>query len=175
MFWDIVFSSNMRGAQKIGAFKMRGALNALLRLKEEGHLPDHVIAYSSRIMHKLLRNLLRFWGLKQQFICHLLYQRSKQRQQNLMVLNWFYVIHARGGKLGKRAQEKGRFLLPPYDHDDVILGQGTSCYEAFCVTLIILMRFLLHVAGEDYSRTLSCERVCISPNAMFWNGTFASQ
>ena len=33
--------------QKIGAFKYRGALNALLRLKEENKLPEEVYAFSS--------------------------------------------------------------------------------------------------------------------------------
>src|SRR4051812_30915969 len=33
--------------QKIGAFKIRGALNALLTLKEENRLPREVVAFSS--------------------------------------------------------------------------------------------------------------------------------
>ena len=27
-------------------------------------------------------------------------------------------------------QDQGAIFIPPYDHDDIILGQGTSCYEA---------------------------------------------
>ena len=33
--------------QTIGAFKIRGAMNFLARLKEEGRLPKHVVANSS--------------------------------------------------------------------------------------------------------------------------------
>ena len=35
------------GMQKIGAFKIRGALNTMLTLKEQGNLPHEVVAFSS--------------------------------------------------------------------------------------------------------------------------------
>lgn len=42
---DIVFK--YEGAQKVGAFKSRGALNTLLRLRERGELPKEAVAFSS--------------------------------------------------------------------------------------------------------------------------------
>jgi threonine dehydratase len=42
---DIAFK--YEGAQKVGAFKARGALNALLVRKEKKQLPLEVVAYSS--------------------------------------------------------------------------------------------------------------------------------
>jgi threonine dehydratase len=37
----------LENMQKVGAFKARGAMNTLLRLREEGNLPKHVVAFSS--------------------------------------------------------------------------------------------------------------------------------
>src|SRR5688572_17091026 len=42
---DLYFK--FEGQQKVGAFKARGAMNALLALKERGQLPKRVVAFSS--------------------------------------------------------------------------------------------------------------------------------
>jgi threonine dehydratase len=46
-FLGCEFFFKYEGAQKIDAFKARGALNALLALQERKQLPEEVVAYSS--------------------------------------------------------------------------------------------------------------------------------
>lgn len=121
------------GAQKVGAFKARGALNALLALQEKKLLPQRVVAYSSGNHAQAVAWAAKKLGLKatvfvpagasrvkiaatKAYGAEVIVTRKRQEAEN-------------GAK--KMAADEGCFLLPPYDHDDVIAGQGTAALEAW--------------------------------------------
>jgi threonine dehydratase len=119
--------------QRAGAFKFRGAYNALSRLSEEQR-ERGVLAYSSgnhaqavALAGRLLSTptaivmprdapevkLAATRGYDAEVIT---YDRSETTREEL------------GGKI---ARERGLSIIPPYDHPDVISGQGTAAKELF--------------------------------------------
>ena len=119
--------------QRAGAFKFRGAYNALSRLSEEQR-ERGVLAYSSgnhaqavALAGRLLSTptaivmprdapevkLAATRGYDAEVIT---YDRSETTREEL------------GGKI---ARERGLSIIPPYDHPDVISSQGTAAKELF--------------------------------------------
>lgn len=121
------------GAQKIGAFKARGALNALLVLQEKKQLPSHVVAYSSGNHAQAVA-----WASKRLGIPSTIFIPSGSAKVKIAATKAYgaKVVVTKTRQLAEErakelAHEKGAFLLPPYDHDDVIAGQGTAALEAW--------------------------------------------
>ncbi|MCL4745075.1 MAG: threo-3-hydroxy-L-aspartate ammonia-lyase, partial [Burkholderiaceae bacterium] len=117
--------------QRMGAFKFRGAYNALAKLAPEAR-PRGVIAFSSG-------NHAQGVALAAKILCMpaaivmptdapplkiaatrgygaevILYDRRREDREAI------------GARL---AQERGATLIPPFDHADVIAGQGTAALE----------------------------------------------
>ncbi len=117
--------------QKVGAFKSRGALNALLRMRERSALPEHVVAFSSGNHAQAVA-----WACSQLDVrATVLMPRgtSDVKQRATEAYGATVEITSNRKIAEERAAElagAGAFLLPPYDHDDVICGQGTACLEA---------------------------------------------
>ena len=125
----IVFKAE--GLQKIGAFKIRGALNALLHLKEQGNLPKSVVAFSSGNHAQALAYSARLLGLKACIFMPAsaaLVKRQATLHYGAEVVLTDTREQAEQGIHEYIAQ--GSMLIHPYDNDDVIAGQGTACYEA---------------------------------------------
>lgn len=119
------------GAQKVGAFKSRGALNTLLKLKEQDKLPQEVVAYSSGNHAQAVAWAAKKLNIKATIIVPSLASPIKiaaTRSYGAEV-----IITAERQEAEDLAHEKAKtaFLLPPYDHDDVIAGQGTAAFEAW--------------------------------------------
>ncbi|MDE1151670.1 MAG: serine/threonine dehydratase [Micavibrio sp.] len=121
------------GAQKVGAFKARGALNTLLALKERKQTPLEVVAYSSGNHAQAVAWASRHLGIKSTIIIPAGASRVKiaaTRAYGAEVV--IARSRAEAEDMAKsRAGVDGSFLLPPYDHDDVIAGQGTAALEAW--------------------------------------------
>ncbi len=121
------------GAQKVGAFKARGALNTLLALQEKNQLPERVVAYSSGNHAAAVA-----WAAKRLGLKSTIYIPQGSSQVKIAATR-AYGADVHVTKTRQEAEEsaktlalaKGSFLLPPYDHDDVIAGQGTAAYEAW--------------------------------------------
>ncbi|MDF3024456.1 MAG: tdcB [Alphaproteobacteria bacterium] len=121
------------GAQKVGAFKARGALNTLLSLQEKNQLPERVVAYSSGNHAAAVA-----WAAKRLGLKSTIYIPQGSSQVKIAATR-AYGAEVFVTKTRQEAEEtantlalaKGSFLLPPYDHDDVIAGQGTATYEAW--------------------------------------------
>ncbi len=126
---DIHFK--FEGMQTTGAFKLRGALNALLTLKEEGNLPEHVVAFSSGNHAQAVAYASRLLNVKATIFIP---EASSAFKIEATKSYGAEVILTKTRKEAQdRAQEmqnNGAYFLHPYDDDNVILGQGTSCYEA---------------------------------------------
>ncbi len=126
---DIYFKHE--GTQKIGAFKARGALNTLLSLKEKGELPDRVVAYSSGNHAQAVAWASGIVGIKATiYIPSFASEIKKQATRSYGAEIVETDTRQEAERLGAEEMDNGAFLLPPYDHDDVICGQGTACFEA---------------------------------------------
>ena len=117
--------------QKVGAFKSRGALNTLLHLNEQGKLPKEVVAFSSGNHAQAVAWAARKLGIKATIIVPSVASPIKvaaTRSYGAEV-----IITKERQEAEDLAHEKAKtaFLLPPYDHDDVIAGQGTAAFEAW--------------------------------------------
>ena len=117
--------------QKIGAFKIRGALNTLLSLKEQNALPKKVVAFSSGNHAQAVAVAGKMLNVKTTIILPSFTSPIKQQATK------YYGAEVINVSTRKEAEEKtaeiaarGAFFIHPFDNDEVIAGQGTSCYEA---------------------------------------------
>lgn len=119
------------GFQKIGAFKIRGALNALLVHKEQGRLGKEVVAFSSGNHAQGVAMAARMLGVKAviympQFTSAIKVQATRSYGAEVILTPTRQEAEAQA----KARAEAGALLVPPFDSDEVIAGQGTACYEA---------------------------------------------
>ncbi len=119
------------GFQKTGAFKLRGALNALLSLKEQGALPERVVAYSSGNHAQAVAYAAKLLSVRATIYIPGFsspYKIAATRAHGAEVV----VTETRDAaeQACQREVENGAVLIPPFDSDLIIAGQGTSCFEA---------------------------------------------
>ena len=119
--------------QRIGAFKVRGAYNAIARFTEAQRQAG-VLTYSSGNHAQAIALSASLAGIRSAIIMPhdapalkvqatrgyggevIMYDRYKENRE----------------EIGRRlAEERGMTLIPPYDHPDVIAGQGTAAKELF--------------------------------------------
>ena len=119
--------------QRMGAFKFRGAYNAIAQFTPEQRRVG-VIAYSSGNHAQAIALAAKLLGVRSVIVMPkdapavkvaatrgyggevILYDRYTQDRE----------------EIGRRlAAEQGLTLIPPYDHPDVIAGQGTAAMELF--------------------------------------------
>ena len=122
--------------QRSGAFKFRGAYNALSKFTEDQRRAG-VLTYSSGNHAQAIALSASLLGMAASIIMPhdapalkvaatkgygaevIVYDRYKQNREEI------------GHRL---AQQRGMTLIPPYDHPDVICGQGTAALELFADT-----------------------------------------
>lgn len=126
---EIVFKAE--GMQKIGAFKIRGALNALLALKEQGKLPPHVVAFSSGNHAQAAACAGRMLGIRTtvvmpRFVSAVKQQATRAYGAELMLTDTRQEAEAAATKLAG----EGAALIHPSADEAVMAGQGTACLEA---------------------------------------------
>ena len=130
-----IFNSNIyfkfEGMQKVGAFKARGALNTLLHLKETNNLPQEVVAYSSGNHAQAVAWAAKQLGIKATVIVASAASPLKIAATKAYGAEVIITNERQEAEDLAHAKAKTAFLLPPYDHDDVIAGQGTAALEAW--------------------------------------------
>ncbi len=117
--------------QITGSFKIRGVLNVLLALKEKGDLPKEIVAFSTGNHAKAIAYAAELFGLKAIIVMPANVPLSKQKapevyNPKIILTNTRNEAEALVLKLA----QKGAYFIPPSDHDMVIAGNGTACYEA---------------------------------------------
>ncbi|KAK3702068.1 hypothetical protein QZH41_014764 [Actinostola sp. cb2023] len=122
--------------QKGGAFKFRGAMNAVLKLTEDkstGELPA-VVTHSSGNHAQALALAARIKGLK----AHIVMPNNAPAVKKAAVKDYGARIIECGVSQQNREEAATRtlketgpnsYLIPPYDHKDIIAGQGTMALE----------------------------------------------
>ncbi|MDB6000898.1 MAG: threo-3-hydroxy-L-aspartate ammonia-lyase, partial [Rhizobacter sp.] len=119
--------------QRMGAFKFRGGFNALSRFTPEQRKAG-VVAFSSGNHAQAIALSARLLGIPATIVMPHDAPASKvaaTRGYGGEVVSYDRFTEDREA-IGRRlAEERGLTLIPPYDHPDVIAGQGTAAKELF--------------------------------------------
>src|SRR5207248_506588 len=117
--------------QKAGAFKFRGAMNAVLRLPEESAARG-VVTHSSGNHAQALALAARLRGIPAHIVMPSTAQAVKRRaveEYGGRVTLCEPTLQAREATAAAVQAQTGATLIHPYDHPDVIAGQGTVALE----------------------------------------------
>jgi len=117
--------------QRTGAFKFRGAFNALSRLDAAARARG-VIAFSSGNHAQAVALAARILGLEATIVMPQDAPPSKMqatRDYGAAVATYDRYREDREQIAQRLAAERGAAIIPPYDHPDVIAGQGTAAAE----------------------------------------------
>jgi threonine dehydratase len=117
--------------QKMGAFKFRGATNAVLQLTDE-QKQKGVVTHSSGNFAQALALAAKNSGVKAFIVMPnnaTAVKKEAVKSYGGIVIECEPTLDARE-KTAQEIQEKdGATFIHPSNDDDVILGQGTACYE----------------------------------------------
>ncbi|WP_435022073.1 pyridoxal-phosphate dependent enzyme [Tundrisphaera sp. TA3] len=117
--------------QKIGAFKIRGAMNALLRLGEEERARG-VVTHSSGNHAQALAQAGRWLGVP---VCVVMPniapapKKAATAGYGARIIECEPTLAAREGAVAEIIEREGSTLVHPFDNWDVIAGQGTAAWE----------------------------------------------
>jgi threonine dehydratase len=117
--------------QRMGAFKFRGAFNAISHFSESQRQAG-VLTYSSGNHAQAIALSARIAGIKATIIMPEDAPAAKMeatRGYGGEVITYDRYTENREEIGARLAQERGMTLIPPYDHPHVIAGQGTSAKE----------------------------------------------
>ncbi|WP_456460064.1 serine/threonine dehydratase [Reichenbachiella sp.] len=118
--------------QKVGAFKARGACNAISSLIEAKQKPKKVIANSSGNHAQAVA-----WAANQFGIPATIYMPEYSSAVKIQAtasygakIELCKTRDIADAKVRHAADEEGTFWIPPFNHEAVIAGQGTAAYDA---------------------------------------------
>ncbi|GFE92207.1 threo-3-hydroxy-L-aspartate ammonia-lyase [Acetobacter persici] len=119
--------------QRVGAFKFRGALNAILSLPEAVRSKG-VVAYSSGNHAQGVACAAQLVGIPAIIVMPQDAPAMKiaaTRDYGAQVVLYDRYTQDRQAIGEALAAERGATVLPPFDHPDIIAGQGTAALELF--------------------------------------------
>ena len=117
--------------QRVGAFKFRGAYNAISRLSP-GQLAKGIAAYSSGNHAQAVALAARELGSSAVILMPADTPASKRDAvagYGAEIVTYDRYTEDRTALGAALAADRGLALIPPYDHPDVIAGQGTAALE----------------------------------------------
>src|SRR5262245_36763975 len=119
--------------QRVGAFKFRGAYNALAQFSPEQRRAG-VVAFSSGNHAQAIALAARLLGIPAAIVMPTDAPAGKlaaTRGYGAEVVLYDRFAEDRAAIARRLADERGMTVIPPYDHADVIAGQGTAAAELF--------------------------------------------
>jgi threo-3-hydroxy-L-aspartate ammonia-lyase len=119
--------------QRMGAFKFRGAYNAIACLTS-AQRSRGVIAFSSGNHAQGIALSARLLGVKAVIVMPTdapAIKIAATRGYGAEVVSYDRYTEDREAIAKSLAEERGLTLIPPYDHPDVMAGQGTAAKELF--------------------------------------------
>ena len=131
--WGAEFFFKCENFQRMGAFKFRGAFNALSKF-DAAQKQTGAIAFSSGNHAQAVALSARILGMPAVIVMPLDAPAAKlaaTREYGAEVIQYDRFTEDREAVTKKIAAERGMTLIPPYDHPDVIAGQGTAARELF--------------------------------------------
>lgn len=118
--------------QTTGAFKLRGASNFIAKLAEQKNLPKHIVANSSGNHAQAVA-----YAAKQFDIPVTIYAtktissiKAAATRHYGAELKLYDTRLQADAAVQKAATKEGVTWVPPFNHPDIIAGQGTACLEA---------------------------------------------
>lgn len=117
--------------QKVGAFKFRGACNAVMKLPEDVARRG-VVTHSSGNHAQALALAAKLRGIAATIVMPSNAAAVKRRaveEYGARVVECEPTLPARESTAARVLEETGATLIPPYDHPDIIAGQGTATME----------------------------------------------
>ncbi len=117
--------------QRTGSFKFRGALNACLRLTPEQR-SQGVLTYSSGNHAQALALAGKLMGISTTIVMPEDAPRVKleaTRGYGSEIVLYDRAETTREALARQIAEQSGKTIIPPYDHPDIIAGQGTAAKE----------------------------------------------
>ena len=115
--------------QRVGAFKFRGAFNAISQLSDEQKRRG-VVTHSSGNHAQAVALVGRLLGVKTTVVMP--HNASAAKRQATEAYGSIIVgcdANEREAVAMRVQQEQGSVLVPPFDHADIIAGQGTATCE----------------------------------------------
>ncbi|WP_334065607.1 serine/threonine dehydratase [Alteromonas genovensis] len=118
--------------QTIGAFKIRGAMNFLAKLKEEGRLPSKVVANSSGNHAQAVAYAAAHFGIKATIFAseNISPIKAAATKSYGAELKLFATRPEADIAVKEAAEGADTVWIPPFNHEDIIAGQGTAALEA---------------------------------------------
>ncbi len=117
--------------QRVGAFKFRGAYNAISQLSPEQRAAG-VFTYSSGNHAQAVALAGRLLGVQTTIVMPANAPRPKRAATEgygATVIEYDPDEERRSQVAERLARESGAVIVPPYDHIDIIAGQGTAAAE----------------------------------------------
>ena len=117
--------------QRGGAFKFRGAWNTISRLPEDARKRG-VVAFSSGNHAQAVALVAKLHGAPAVIVMPSWAARAKleaTRGYGAEVAFYDRAAEDRDAMAARLARERGLTLIPPFDHPDIIAGQGTATLE----------------------------------------------
>jgi threonine dehydratase len=119
--------------QRVGAFKFRGAYNTISRLPDDARRHG-VVAYSSGNHAQAVALACKMLGIPATIV-----MPSTASPVKIAATRGYgaEIVHhddhglEREGMAFRLSQERGLTIIPPFDHPDIIAGQGTAALELF--------------------------------------------
>ena len=119
--------------QRMGAFKFRGAWNLISQLPDDVRRRG-VVAYSSGNHAQAVALVARRLGIPAAIVMPSSAPSSKleaTRGYGAEVLFYDRAGEVREAMAERIARERGMTLVPPFDHPEIVAGQGTAALELF--------------------------------------------
>lgn len=122
--------------QKTGAFKLRGALNMLLKAKEQGKLPQRVVASSSGNHAQAVAYAAKLLGIEATIYSarNISAVKAAATRYYGAELDLNDTRHEADEKAQYAAKQENTLWMPPFNHPDIISGQGTVILDSFAQT-----------------------------------------
>lgn len=129
--WGAQFFFKCENFQRMGAFKFRGAFNALSRF-DAAQRKGGVIAFSSGNHAQAIALSARLLSMPAVIVMPKDAPAAKvaaTKGYGAEVVMYDRFTEDREAVTKQLAQERGMTMIPPYDHPDVLSGQGTAVKE----------------------------------------------
>ncbi|MFK7968138.1 MAG: serine/threonine dehydratase [Rickettsiaceae bacterium] len=121
----------MDAMQKTGSFKLRGVLNHLLAMKENGNIPSKIVAYSTGNHALAMSHTAKLFGIHARVYLPENVSPIKKRIAKYYGAEVIEVkTRSEAEELSQKDAKNGFYYLHPSDDDKTIAGAGTMCYEA---------------------------------------------
>lgn len=119
--------------QTIGAFKLRGATNFIAKLAQAGKLPKHIVANSSGNHAQAVAYAARHFNIPVTIYASdtISAVKAAATQYYGAKLLTFATRPEADQAVYQASLQTDTVWIPPFNHPDVIAGQGTAALEAF--------------------------------------------